>query len=100
MANKVREVQVKNVGSVFIAYVYRGFYCIKGGERAFHTSNIVRNGTNVDNVKDDDEFNLAHGRFDTPEFFKETVDEHIEYIQRAFGSLRRYFRLNSGENDY
>lgn len=91
---KVREIQVKNVGNVYTAFVYRGFYCIKGGERAFHTPNVLRNNSNVDNVVDDDEFNMAHGRFDTPEFFKETVDEHIKYIEESFGSLGRYFRLN------
>lgn len=62
---KVREIQVKNVGNVYTAFVYRGFYCIKGGERAFHTPNVLRNNSNVDNVVDDDEFNMAHGRFDT-----------------------------------
>ena len=94
---KVRIIQVKNAGDIKTAFVYRGFYCIKGGVRAFHTPNVLRNNSNVDNVIDDEEFNLAHDRFDTPEFFKETVNEHIEYIIRAFGSLRRYFRLNMGE---
>lgn len=94
---KVRVIQVKNVGSIKTAFVYKGFYCIKGGVRGFHTPNILRNNSNIDNVTDDEEFNLAHGKFDTPEYFKEVVNEHIEYIESAFGSLNRYFRLNMGE---
>lgn len=74
---RVRVIQVKNVGNVYTAFVYRGYYCIKGGSRAFHTPNILRNNSNVDNIVDDDEFNLAYDRFDTTEFFKATVDEYI-----------------------
>ena len=94
--SKVRVIQVKNRDCIKTAFVYRGFYCIEGGVRAFHTPNVLRNNSNVDNVIDDEEFNLAHGRFDTTEFFKETVDEHIKYLVSAFGSLNRYFRLNMG----
>lgn len=94
---KVRVIQVKNVGETKTAFVYRGFYCINGGVRAFHSPNVLRNNSNIDRIVVDEEFNLAHGRIDTVESFKEIVDEHIEYLERAFGSLERYFRLNMGE---
>lgn len=94
---KVRTIQVKNVGNVYTAFVYRGYYCIKGGERAFHTPNILRNNSCVDDIVEDDEFNMAHDRFDTPEFFKEVVDEHIEYAERSHGSLRKYLRAMMGD---
>ena len=78
-------------------FVYRGYYVVKGGARAFHTDHRVRKGTWVENIRDNDEFNMAHTTFDSPDYFKEVVDEHIDYLKSAYPSLRQYYRLNSGE---
>lgn len=78
-----------------IAFVYRGYYAIKGQGAAYHTPNIVRNKCRLSNIYDDDVFHLAHNKFDDEKFFKETIDEHIDYVIRAHGSLENYFALNS-----
>ena len=92
---KVRTIQVKNVGEVKTAFIYRGYYCIKGGKCAYHTPNRLRSGSYLDNARTDDVFTMDRTRFDTAEYFKQVVDEHIEYVIRAHGSLENLFRLNS-----
>jgi hypothetical protein len=95
MKAKVRELQVKSGCEWKTAFVYRGWYCVKGGVMAFHTCKYIKHGRQLNNLYGDDVFTLGEGRFDTPEIFKEIVDEHIEYIIRAHGSLEEYFKLNS-----
>lgn len=76
-------------------FSYRGYYCKKGGHMAFHSYRRLANRTIINNCPDTDVFEIAHGEFDTPESFKEIVDEHIDYIQTSFGSFEKYVSLNS-----
>ena len=95
---KVRTISVKSGYGIdertITAFVYRGYYAIKGQKSAYHTPNILRNNTHLGNVHDDDVFSMEHTRFDSAEYFKEVIDEHIEYLLRAFGTLEKYFALN------
>ena len=97
MKSKVREVQVKDGQEIKTALVYGGWYCIKGGKMAFHTSrNMIRKNTQLNNIYGDDVFTMGDDtRFTTAEIFKDVVDGHIEYIIGAQGSLEDYFKLNS-----
>ena len=94
---KVREVHVRNGEEFRTVYVYGGWYCVKGGKMAFHTSrNIIRKNTQINNVFSDDVFTMGDDtRFDSAEIFKEVVDEHIDYLIRDHGSLEEYFKLNT-----
>ena len=76
-------------------FVYRGYFARKGGKMSWHTSEYIRAKTNVFNRFQDDVFTMSETTFDTPEYFKEVIDEHYEYINRAFGSAEKYFALNS-----
>ena len=76
-------------------FVYRGYFARKGGKMSWHTSEYIRAKTNVFNRFQDDAFTMDHTTFDTPKYFKEVIDEHYEYINRAFGSAEKYFELNS-----
>ena len=95
---KVRTISVKSGYGIdertITAFVYRGYYAIKGQKSAYHTPNVLRNNTHLGNVHDDDVFSMEHTRFDSAEYFKEVIDEHIEYLLRAFGTLEKYFALN------
>jgi hypothetical protein len=95
---KVRTISVKSgygIDEVIMtAFVYRGYYAIKGQKSAYHTPNILRDNTHLGNVHDDDVFSMDHSCFDTAEYFKKVIDEHIEYLIGAHGSLEKYFALN------
>ena len=75
-------------------YVYRGYYAIVGQSAAFHTNQIIRDNSVMENLVDDDVFHVAHGCFTEPKYFKGCVDEHIEYAINAHGSLENYLALN------
>ena len=75
-------------------FVYRNFVARKGGTMVFHFQGNIRAKRNIFNLYQDDVFTMAHTTFETPEYFKEVIDEHIEYLIRAFGSLEEYFALN------
>ena len=77
------------------SFVYRGYYAIKGGKKAWHTDKYIRKNCNVFNLPDNDVFSMDRTTFDTPEYFKEVIDEHIEYLISAHGNLRNAFAVNS-----
>ena len=72
-------------------FVYRGWYALKGGKIAYHSSRYIRPKSNLWYVRDDDVFTMDHSTFDNPEYFKQVVDEHCEYLIRAHGSLENAF---------
>lgn len=78
-------------------FVYRGYFARKGGKMSWHVQGKIRAKRNIFGgyLFQDDVFTMDHSTFDTPEFFKEVIDEHYEYITRGFGSPERYFALNS-----
>ena len=75
-------------------FVYRGWCARKGGKMCFHISKYIRAKSNFCNYTQDDVFTMDSSRFDTPEYFKEVVDGHCEYLIRAFGSLENAYALN------
>lgn len=77
-------------------FVYRGYFARKGGTMAWHAQGYIRAKRNIfgDYLPQDDVFTMAHTTFDTPEYFKEVIDEHYDYITRSFGSPQNYFALN------
>lgn len=92
---KVRTINaIANDGESRILFVYRGYYCLKKGTAAYHTNKYLRDGVKLSNIVDNDCFYIAHGNFDTEAFFKEVVDNHIDYLINAFGTLEYYFSLN------
>ena len=76
-------------------FVYRGYFARKGGRMSWHTPEPIRAKRNIFCRWQDDVFTMSDTAFDTPEYFKEVIDEHYDYIQRAFGSAEKYFALNS-----
>ena len=91
---KVRTISVKCNDGLRTVFVYRGYYAIKGQASAYHTPNILRNNSRLENVHDDDVFSMAHTKFNTAKYFKKVIDEHIDYLIHAHGSLESYFALN------
>lgn len=77
-------------------FVYRNYFARKGGKMSWHVQGKIRSKRNIFGgyLYQDDVFTMAHTTFDTPEYFKEVIDEHIEYLIRAHGSLEEYFALN------
>lgn len=78
-------------------FVYRGYFARKGGTMAWHVQGRIRAKRNIFGgyLYQDDVFTMAETTFDSPEYFKEVIDEHYKYINRAFGSAEKYFALNS-----
>lgn len=75
-------------------FVYRGWYARKGGSIAYHAERYIRPKSNLWYMSEDDVFTMDHTKFDTPEYFKEVVDEHCEYLIKAHGSLENAYALN------
>ena len=77
-------------------FVYRGYFARKGGKMSWHAQGRIRAKRNIFGgyLLQDDVFTMAHTTFDSPEYFKEVIDEHYKYIHRAFGSSEEYFALN------
>ena len=93
---KVRRVwAVNNDGEKVLLFVYRGYYCLRNGKAAYHTNKYLRDGVKLNNISDNDVFTLDSRKFSCEECFKKIVDDHIKYINYSFGSLTRYFALNS-----
>lgn len=78
-------------------FVYRGYFAREGGRMAWHVQGKIRSKRNIFGgyLFQDDVFTMAETTFDTPEYFKEVIDNHYEYIERAFPSAKDYFALNS-----
>lgn len=76
------------------AFVYKGYYCKVGGKMVWHTKDGLKFGTDVRNAFDDDVFTMADEVINEERRFKEIVDEHINYLFRAFGSPANYYKLN------
>lgn len=95
---KVRIVQVYDCNDkereLQTYFVYRGWYAKLGGHTCWHTSRYIRPKSNVWRYSDDDIFTMDHTTFDNPEYFKQVVDEHCEYLIGAHGSLENAFALN------
>lgn len=93
---KVRRVwAVNNDGAKVLLFVYRGYYCLRDGKAAYHTNKYLRDGVKLNNISDNDVFTLDSRKFSCEKCFKNIVDDHINYINHSFGSLTRYFALNS-----
>ena len=77
-------------------FVYRNYFARKGGKMSWHVQGRIRAKRNIFGgyLRNDDVFTMEHTTFDSPEYFKEVIDEHYEYINRAHGSAERYFALN------
>lgn len=77
-------------------FVYRGYFARKGGKMAWHVQGRIRAKRNIFGgyLYQDDVFTMDHTVFDTPEYFKEVIDEHYRYISQSFGSPDEYFALN------
>ena len=77
-------------------FVYRGYFARKGGKMSWHVQGRIRAKRNIFGgyLFNDDVFTMDHTTFGTPEYFKEVIDEHYNYINRAFGSAEKYFALN------
>lgn len=92
---KVRTINATaNDGESRILFVYRGFYCLKNGTAAYHTNKYLRDGVKLENITDNDCFHIDSRKFSTEKFFKQTVNNHIDYIKNSFGTLEYYFSLN------
>jgi hypothetical protein len=85
---------IGNDGENRILFVYRGYYCLKNGTAAYHTNKYLRNGVKINNIIDNDCFHIAHGCFNSKNEFKRVIDNHIDYLINAFGTLEYYFSLN------
>lgn len=96
MKTNVREIIAKdNDGNAKTLFVYKGFFCVKGGSVGFHTPRLaIRNGAILANIPTDDVFTMANDKFNEAGEFQRVIDKHIEYINRAFGNLKAYFALN------
>lgn len=77
-------------------FVYRGYYAYKNGKMAWHARNLedLTDGCHLGDISDDDVFTMDSTRFETPEYFKEVIDEHFEWIESRFESAEYYFSLN------
>ena len=80
-----------------VFFVYRGYFARKGGKMSWHVQGKIRAKRNIFSASlyHDDVFTMAETTFDTPEYFKEVIDEHYEYIIGAFGSAERCFALST-----
>lgn len=78
-------------------FVYRGYFARKGGKMSWHVQGKIRSKRNIFGgyLYQDDVFTMSDTTFETPEYFKEVIDEHYEYIERAFGTSANFFELNS-----
>ena len=80
-----------------VFFVYRGYFARKGGKMSWHVQGKIRAKRNLfsGSLYQDDVFTMAETTFDTPEYFKEVIDGHYEYMIRAFGSAERCFALST-----
>ena len=95
MAQMVRNTHLDFGCGLKKSFVYKGYYCSVGSSMVFHTKANLKFGTNVCDVSDDDVFTMANEQINDEKRFKEIIDEHIEYLFRAFGSPANYYKLNS-----
>lgn len=94
---KVRVIKMRgNDGELRDVFVCGKWYALVGGKAIYHATDYPIKYMNISSLQDETVINYDNTTISTAEKFKELVDEKEAEIVEDWGSLQRYFDIESG----